>query len=82
MPAQSNPSLPVPLAANAIAIDLCGSLYILPLPSQTNNQDSHLIFWTLLKISHFICNMSNSGFSINCFHSLQNLATVAPSKTL
>ena len=43
MPAQSNPSLPVPLAANAIAIDLCGSLYILPLPSQTNNQDSHLI---------------------------------------
>ena len=81
MLAQSNPSLP-PLAANAIAIDLCRTLYILPLSSRQTIKTDHLLFWTFLKISHFICNINSSGFSINCFHSPQNLATVAPSKTL
>lgn len=32
--------------------------------------------------SHLICNIRSSGFSMNRFHSLQNLATVAPSRTL
>ena len=81
MLAQPNPSLP-PLATNAIAIDLCRSLYILPLSSRQTIKTDHLLFWTFLKISHFICNINSSGFSINCFHSPQNLATVAPSKTL
>lgn len=35
-----------------------------------------------LKTNHLICIMSSSGFSISNFHSLQNFATVAPSKTL
>lgn len=35
-----------------------------------------------MKTYHLKYNISNSGFSINCFHSVQNFATVAPSKTL
>lgn len=37
---------------------------------------------TDILLSHLICNIRSSGFSMNRFHSLQNLATVAPSRTL